>query len=504
MTRNPLLTIIAASLALSMPALAQTNQLDTNIQLYTVMAAANAAGFDAGLDSVLYQADPKPDSPDIARLRLEIRKALEAKKLPVITELKKVYEQHKPRHADAQDFSQYVSLALSITGPPDFAWKGRQVDVPPDALALDEFRSLLPDFYNQAEIGDLFKRSQPALEHMIEVYHSPVAKMAFEISSYLRMPLGGNLGRNFQIYVDALGIPNFIQGRAYGDTYYVIVTPSLEPRVQDIRHSFLRYTIDPIGTKYGLALMEKRSLLDIAVSAPALPDVFKTDFVLLATESLIKAIEARLDRTPDTVKSALDQGYVLTPFFFEQLPAYEKQPQALRLYFPDMIAAINLKQETERLQAVKFAPAPTSKLAKAPAPADLPPPAAKTPAGKLIDEAESFYDNKDYDKAKPVFLRSLEVTAGPGEHARAYYGLARIAALQRDPELSERLFKKTLESEPDAQVRAWSLVYLGKLSDISGDRAQARKNFEQALNVPGISKRAREEAEKALKQLPKP
>jgi hypothetical protein len=322
LTRNPLLTIIAASLALSMPALAQTNQLDTNIQLYTVMAAANAAGFDAGLDSVLYQADPKPDSPDIARLRLEIRKALEAKKLPVITELKKVYEQHKPRHADAQDFSQYVSLALSITGPPDFAWKGRQVDIPLDALALDEFRSLLPDFYNQAEIGDLFKRSQPALEHMIEVYHSPVAKMAFEISSYLRMPLGGNLGRNFQIYVDALGIPNFIQGRAYGDTYYVIVTPSLEPRVRDIRHSFLRYTIDPIGTKYGLALMEKRSLLDIAVSAPALPDVFKTDFVLLATESLIKAIEARLDRTPDTVKSALDQGYVLTPFFFEQLPAY--------------------------------------------------------------------------------------------------------------------------------------------------------------------------------------
>ncbi len=48
----------------------------------------------------------------------------------------------------------------------------------------------------------------------------------------------------------------------------------------------------------GLALMEKRSLLDIAVSAPALPEIYKNDFVLLATESLIKAVEARLDRTP--------------------------------------------------------------------------------------------------------------------------------------------------------------------------------------------------------------
>ena len=495
---------LAVVMAASRSFAAESNQLDSNIQLYTVMAAANAAGFDAGLDSPLYEAAPKAESPNVARLRLEVRKALEAKKLPVISELKKIYEQHKPRHADAQDFSQYVSLALSIGGPPDFAWKGRQVDIPPDALALEEFRSLLPDFYAQAGIADLWKRSQPALEHMIEVYHSPIAKMAFEISTYLRMPLGGNLGRTFQIYVDALGTPNFIQGRAYGDAYYVIVTPSLEPRVQDIRHSFLRYSIDPIGTKYGLALMEKRSLLDIAVSAPALPDVFKTDFVLLATESLIKAIEARLDRTPQTVTAALEQGYVLAPFFFEQLPAFEKQPQALRLYFPDMIEAINLKKETERLQSVKFAAASAGKLAKAPAPADLPPPAAKTPAGKLIDQAEESYDNKDYDKAKPIFLRSLEVNAAPGEHARAYYGLARIAALQKDPELSERLFKKTLEMEPDPQVKAWSLVYLAKLSEIAGDRPQARKDFEDALSVPGISKRAREEAEKGLKQLPKP
>jgi len=500
---NLVLTLAALLFAGRIPA-AENNQLDSNIQLFTVLAAINAAGFDAGLDSPLYQAAPKADSPNVAGLRLELRKALEAKKLPVISELKKIYEQHKPRRSDTEDFSQYVSLALSITGPPDFAWKGRQVDIPPDARALDEFRSMLGDFYAQAGLEDLWRRSQPALEHMIEVYHSPVAKMAFEISSYLRLPLAGNLGRTFQIYVDALGPPNFIQGRAYGDAYYVIITPSVEPRIQDIRHSFLRFSLDPIGTKWGLALMQKRSLLDIAVTAPALPDIYKNDFVLLATESLIKAIEARLDRTPETVRAALEQGFVLTPFFFEQLPLYEKDPQSLRLYFPDMIDAIDLRKETERLKDVKFAAASTSKLAKAPAPSEMPQPAAQTPAGKLLSQAEDLYDNKDYDKAKPVFLRSLEVSAAGGEHARAYYGLARIAALQKDPELSVRLFKKTLELAPDPQVKAWSLVYLAKLSDISGDREEARKNFEQALSVPGISKKAREEAEKGLKQLPKP
>jgi hypothetical protein len=486
---------------------AESNQLDANIQLFTVLAAINAAGFDAGLDSPLYQAQPTADSPNIARLRLEMRDRIAAQRIPILSELKKVYAKHKHRVSDTEDFSQYVSLALSITGPPDFNWRGRQVDTPPDAVALEEFRAMLADFYDQADIGELWRRSQPALEHMMAVYHPPVAKMAFEVSTYLRMPLSGNMGRNFQIYVDALGPPNFVQARAYGEAYYVIVTPSMEPRIQDIRHSFLRFTIDPIGTKFGLKLMEKRSLLDIAVGAPALPDIYKTDFVLLATESLIKAVEARLDRNPQSVTTALEQGFVLTPFFFEQLHTYEGQQQALRLYFPDMIAAINLQKETERLQTVKFAAATSGKVAKEPPQSALlpsAPPVPRTPAGKLLSQAEDLYDNKDYAKAKPLFLRSLELDSEGGEHARAYYGLARIAALQKDPDLSERLFKKTLESSPDPPVKAWSLVYLAKLSEIAGDPAQARKNFEEALSVQGISKRAREEAEKGLKQILKP
>jgi hypothetical protein len=486
---------------------AESNQLDANIQLFTVLAAINAAGFDAGLDSPLYQAEPTADSPNIARLRLELRDRIAAQRIPILSELKKSYASHKPRHSDAQDFSQYVSLALSITGPPDFRWRGRQLDTPPDAVALDDFRAMLADFYDQADIGELWRRSQPALEHMMTVYHTPVAKMAFEVSTYFRMPLSGNMGRNFQIYVDALGPPNYVQARAYGDAYYVIVTPSMEPRVSDIRHSFLRFNVDPIGTKYGLKLMEKRSLLDIAVGAPALPDIYKTDFVLLATESLIKAVEARLDRNAQGVNTALEQGFVLAPFFFDQLHAYEDQQQSLQLYFSDMIAAINLQKETQRLKNVQFAAATTGKVAKEPPQSALlpsAPPAPRTPAGKLLSQAEDLYDNKDYAKAKPLFLRSLEFDGEGGEHARAYYGLARIAALQKDPDLSERLFKKTLETSPDPQVKAWSLVYLAKLSEIAGDRDQARKNFEEALSVQGISKRAREEAEKGLKQILKP
>ena len=505
MTRFTLvLAGIAASLIAGRPVFGQNNQLDANIQLFTVLAAANAAGFDVGMDSSLYQVAPAPGTPNIGQLRLEIRKALAGKNIAVLDDLKRAYEKHKPRNSPIENYSQYISLALSIDGPPDFNWRGRQVDLPPEAVGLEDFRVELADFYRQAGIGQLWARSQPAFDTMLEVYHSPVAKMAFEITNYLRLPRAGFEKRDFQIFVDALGPPNFVQGRSWADDYFVIVTPSLEPRMQDIRHSFLRFSVDPLGIKFGLDLLQKRSLLDIAVSAPALPDIYKNDFVLLATECLIKAIESRLDHNPGAVNEALLQGYILTPYFSEQLPLYEKDVQSMRLYFPTMVEGINLQKETARLQSVQFAPAANTKLAKAPPASALQPAGPTTPAGKLLKAAQDASDNKDYDRAKSLFLQSLDAAGEGGEHARAYFGLARIAALQKDPELSERLFTKTLDASPDPQVKAWSLYYLGKLSDIAGDRAKARQYYEQALSVNGISEPARKAAEKELKQLPNP
>ncbi|GAC1504281.1 MAG: hypothetical protein NVS2B1_14070 [Bradyrhizobium sp.] len=77
---------------------------------------------------------------------------------------------------------------------------------------------------------------------------------------------------------------------------------------------------------------------------------------------------------------------------------------------------------------------------------------------------------------------------------------ARIAVLQKDPELGERLFQKALESSPDPQVQAWTLVYLGRLSGSSGDREQAVKHYQQALAVSGASPMARQAAEKGLQE----
>jgi len=84
----------------------------------------------------------------------------------------------------------------------------------------------------------------------------------------------------------------------------------------------------------------------------------------------------------------------------------------------------------------------------------------------------------------------VDQTGDKAAQAKAYYGLARIAALEKNPELAEQLFEKTLESKPDPQVRAWTLVYLGRLADARGSREEAARRFKEALAVEGASQAA--------------
>jgi len=97
----------------------------------------------------------------------------------------------------------------------------------------------------------------------------------------------------------------------------------------------------------------------------------------------------------------------------------------------------------------------------------------------------------------------LQQTDSPVMHATAYYGLARIAILQKDPEAAERLFKKTLELEPEPQVKSWALVYLGRLSIAAGDREQAAQYFQNALKVEGASPAAQQAASQGVESTSK-
>jgi tetratricopeptide (TPR) repeat protein len=125
---------------------------------------------------------------------------------------------------------------------------------------------------------------------------------------------------------------------------------------------------------------------------------------------------------------------------------------------------------------------------------------APNPTDKALDDADRLYANKDYEHAKQAYVHILEQSSDKAVHARAYYGLARIAVLQNDPEMGERLFQKVLDSSPDAWIKAWAHVYLGRLSDIAGNRDEAAKHYQTALALDGASLAARRAAQQGIQE----
>ncbi len=464
----------------------QDNQLDGSQTLFTVLAAINAAGYDANIDS-------NANSP----VRKQVRDAIAQKHLASVEALKKFYADHRKDDPEA-DFNQYISFALSLQGPPDFQFWMPPQEIPPDVRKLDGLTELIASFYKEADIEDLWKQSQPALDRVIAEYHSGVVQALLEANAYLRNPTSGLRGSRFQVYVDLLGAPNQIQTRSYKNNYYVVVTPSAEPQIDQVRHAYLHFLLDPLSLRYFEQWGRDKSLADYAQSAPALEDAYKNDFMLLATECVIKSVESRLARgakKQELVDQSLRQGFVLTPALAEGLAVYEKQPESLRNYFPDLLGEIDLEREDRRLRKVEFDKQATVHEAKAAPP---PPAPVLSASAKSLAEAENFYASRNLIAARQSYEKVLQQPADNPVHARAYYGLARIAALDHDPELAEKLFQKTLEMSPDDETKSWAYLYLGRLSDAAGEREQAEKHYREALTVTGAPEQVKIAAQKGL------
>lgn len=461
-------------------------QLDASPTLFTVMAALNAAGFDAELAS-----------PSNHPLRDSVRQELAKRNIPSLEAIRSFIRTHQ-RKNDTEDLRQYISFALSVTGPPAFDFKTREVEIPPEAAALRDFAPLMAKFYEEAGIAELWNKAQPAIDHYIARYHEAVLAAVMDANAYLRnISEESYMGRRrFQIYIELLAPPNQVHTRSYGNEYFVVVTPSQDLRIDEIRYAYLFHLIDPLTTRAMDVLNRKRGLIDHAQRAAMLPDIYKEDFLLLTSASAVKAVEARLLRKPGLVDAALKQGFILTPFFWEQLPAYEKQEQSMRFYYPELVKLMDLRKEEARLSQVEFANRAPDRVAK---PAPQPEPVL-TGAAKTLEEAEQAYTDRDLARAREAYMRAMRETAEQPLHARAYYGLARIALLEKNPELAERLFLKTIELNPEPQVKAWAHVYLGRLSDAAGEREQAVRYYQNALAVNGASEGARRAAEQGVQQ----
>jgi len=472
---------------------AQTAQLDGNQALFTVLAALNASSANGG---------PDADSPSNHPLRRAVIEEVLRRKPASLASLRDFFRQYR-QDSPAVELRLWASWALLVGDAPEFAFKLKDHQLPPDVLGLKDLASLLGSFYKEAGIAGMWKQSQPAYEQFQARYHEPASQAVTAVSAYVRAPLSGTFGgRRFQVVTDLLGAPNQILFLPFFDEYFLVVTHSAEPHTNDVRQAYLHYLIDPMFTNQMAKVDEKKALADYAINSP-LPDFYKKDFLLLATKSMVKAVETRLERGASRKQAMLDQamkeGYILAAHFAEQLPVYEKQEQSMKLYFPELIASINLAREEKRLEGFEFAVKRTERRAK---PVEAPPPPEPSAIEKSLTEAEALYTGRDLGKAREAFAAILTSTDQREAHARAYYGLGRIATLNRDPESAERLFTKALETGAPPHEKAWTLVYLGRLAQAARQEEQAAGRYRAALAVEGGSAKAKEAAVQALKAMP--
>jgi tetratricopeptide (TPR) repeat protein len=459
------LLIVVLALPASSGAQQQGNViLDGNEQLFCVLAALNASGYDTGMTI-----DTGNNTREV------VREFLAKKKIPVLGDIRRFYLGHKIPDDPGADLGQYVSLALLLGPAPDFKTTVAKSDLPPDAKDVADLIPLLKTFYQQADLLDLWSRLQTRYQAEILRYDDPVRSSIQVSDAYLRFPSGAYLGRTYSIFLDLLGAPNQVQARIYGMNYFLVITPSKQTKLREIRYQYLHFLLDPLAVKYAPELNQKADLRLAVRQAPMLAADFKEDFPLLLTECLIHAAELRMDKQPkaEAEKSVQDltaSGLLLTPYFYSALADYEQQDTSISVYYKSMIAGIDVQDETAKAAKIKFTPPPVAAESKKPP--------ARTEEESLLNGADNSVYLAHYDEAKTAYLEILEKINPKSE--RALYGLAAVYTYTRKPDLAEEYFKKALDTAHDLRIATWSHIYLGRIYDLKGKRDDALAQYRAA------------------------
>jgi hypothetical protein len=471
---------VTALLGLLAPLCAADNNtpiaLDTSETLFSVLSALNTCGYDVALTAS-----------DAQRLniRAEVQRNLrdsdEAQ--ATMTTMCDWYQAHRGKDA-THDLSQYVSLALYLEGPPHFLPKVKEDEMPPDAEPIAGFGALLERFYEKAGLHAIWERHRANYAALAERYHAPMAKMIFDTDIYLKMQSGGYLGRTFTIYLDFLGDPNQANARNYGTDYYVVVFPSPDPssseplKMQQIRHTYLHYLLDPLADKHYTSVKRLEPLLQSVKRAP-LEESFKTDISLLVTECMVRAVEIRTSGTKQTaeamraqaVDDAVKQGYVLTRYFYDSLLPFEKDPVGLRAAYGDLLDNIDLKKEEKAAAELQYANVTAPEVVQL----------SRLEDRRMLLTAEKRLVAGDAKGAQELAQQALDKKIG--DQGRALFILAQVAVANKNRESALENFQKAIQVTKDPKVVGWSHVYLGRILDMKDDREAAMNEYRAALGT---------------------
>jgi tetratricopeptide (TPR) repeat protein len=304
-----------------------------------------------------------------------------------------------------------------------------------------------------------------------------------------------------------------------------------------VRHTYLHYVIDPLLLARTNAIDRTQPILKEIRDAP-LEFRFRSDTVSLTIECLIKAIEARtmdtgvpiykvpanVDRSQlpkfererqlsldkaeavrvAAVQHDMNQGFVLTQYFYEQMLAFEKDPASLKDTIGEMVYSMDVDQQVHRARNTTFDKQADEDILQRYQPRKL--------AG--LDLAEARLSTGDVKGASAIAQKVLaggaDSAQSQADDARAHFILARVDLMsfhagETEDEAEKSIdnavdqFQKTLAASKDQRLLAWSHIYLGRVLDLECKRDEAVAEYNQALAVRDWQQDTRLAAERGVK-----
>jgi tetratricopeptide (TPR) repeat protein len=485
--RIPVLaTLVALLSSVSLGADTAKVSLDANETLFTVLSAINSCGYDQELASS--DALRSQVKAELAKAIQDSQEATDAS-----NEVCRFYQEHQQQDP-SKELSQYISLALYLEGPPTFTPKAKEAEMPPDAVHVLGLAPLLQAFYVKTGLHTIWTRHKEQYDALIARFHDPLAKMMFDTDIYLKLPSAGYLGRQFIVYIEAMGAPSETNARVYGTDYYVVISPAGSAlKMEQLRHTYLHYVLDPMSMKRPEAMKRLQPLLETVTGAP-MDDSFKNDISLLVTECLIRAIETRTGnfaKTPEPEREqAIErwnkQGFILTRYFYDALAKFEKDPVGFRDGYGDILNGIDVGREGRRAQSIEFASQASPEVVAMP----------RRAPNQLLLNAEKRLSAGDADGAQKLAEQALEEKKeDPG---RALFILAQVATANRDMKGAREYFERAIGVAKEPKVVAWSHIYLGRIFDLQEDRDSALGQYKAALDSSSSVPEAKAAAQRGI------
>jgi Tetratricopeptide repeat len=373
----------------------------------------------------------------------------------------------------------------------------KDADMPPDAALVLGILPLLQKFYEAVGLHSIWEGDREAVAALTGRYHEALAKMLFDTEIYLKLPSSSRLGRDFTVYIDPMGASGQTNARNYGSDYYVVISPGpgVGLKMDQIRHTYLHYLLDPMAMKYPGAMKNLEPLLLSVKSAP-MDQSFKSDVSLLVTECFIRAIEARTagtKRAPEAeraqaIQNSARQGFILTQYFYDALVRFEKDPVSLSNDYADLINGIDVGKERKRAAQVTFAATSDTELLHL----------SRPHQGKLLVAAEQKLSAGDTESAQKLAQQALEEKNE--DQGRALFILAEVATHNSDMQGARTYFERALEVAHEPKVVAWSHIYLGRIFDLQEDREAAIDHYRAAVTAGSGLPEAKAAAELGLQK----